>query len=86
MAYPEGTPPHGVQILTDHIKICPKHPMREAEEKIKKLRGALIGLVGVSNENELEAMEVALRSIPAPNADKIASINAINVLLETMNV
>ena len=29
--YPEGTPPHGSQILTDHIKICEKHPMRKLE-------------------------------------------------------
>ena len=30
MAYPEGTPPHGARILTEHIKVCEKHPMRQA--------------------------------------------------------
>ena len=41
MAYPEGTPPHGAKVLTDHIKICPKHPLRAAEQKIEQLRESL---------------------------------------------
>ncbi len=83
MAYPEGTPPHGAQILTDHIKICEKHPMRKAEDTISKLRNALSGLIGATTKEELEAMELALRSVPAPEADKAVSINAIHVLIET---
>ena len=35
--YPEGTPPHGDKLLTDHIKICKKHPLRKAEAKILEL-------------------------------------------------
>ena len=84
MAYPEGTPPHGAQILTDHIKICEKHPLREAEAKISKLRAALVGLIGASRKGELEAMEFSMRSMPAPDADKAVSINAIHALLETL--
>ncbi len=34
MAYPEGTPPHGSKVLTDHIRICEKHPMRELESQL----------------------------------------------------
>lgn len=83
MAYPEGTPPHGAQVLTDHIKVCEKHPMREAEAKIAKLRRALIGLVGAETRDELEQMEVMMRLVPAPDADKAVSINAIHALLET---
>jgi len=82
MAYPEGTPPHGAQILTDHIKVCEKHPMRKAEATISKLRAALVGLIGVSTKDELESMEFVLRSSPAPEADKTAAINAIHVLIE----
>ena len=37
-AFPEGTPPHGHQVLTDHIKVCEKHPLRKAEETIAKLQ------------------------------------------------
>ena len=85
MAYPEGTPPHSAQVLTDHIKICEKHPMRQAEAKISKLRDALSALVGVSKKDELEAMEIAMRTMPAPDADKAVSINAIHVLLETLD-
>lgn len=84
--YPAGTPAsgHEVQALTDHIKICEKHPMRDAEQKIVKLRSALIGIVGAENIEELKQMEVTLRLLPAPEADKTASLNAIHALLETM--
>lgn len=54
-----------------------------AEEKIAKLRGALIGLVGASSREELEAMEDVLRVMPAPAADKAAMIDAIHTLIET---
>ncbi|MFH1759809.1 MAG: hypothetical protein ABIA63_01785 [bacterium] len=76
MAYPEGTPPHGTKILTDHIKVCEKHPMR-------KLREALVNLVGASTKEELKAMELVLRATPGIEQDKIVMINAIHVLLET---
>jgi len=82
MAYPEGTPPHGSQILTDHIKICEKHPMRKAEETIVKLRTALVGLVGASGKDELEKMEILIRTAPIADADKVGMLNAIHVLIE----
>lgn len=85
MEYPQGTPAHGVQILTDHIiKGCEKHPLRKAEADIAKLRKALVGLVGASERAELEQMEVAMRLLPAPDADKTVSINAIHALLDTV--
>ena len=64
MAYPEGTPPHGAKVLTDHIKVCEKHPMREAERKISMLRDALIGLVGASSKEELDAIRVLIATAP----------------------
>jgi hypothetical protein len=76
MAYPEGTPPHGAKILTEHIKVCEKHPM-------KKLRKALSDLVGATTKEELETMELVLRTTPGIEQDKIAAINAIHALLET---
>ena len=83
MAYPEGTPPHSAKILTDHIKVCNKHPMRKAEVVIVKLRNALSGLIGASTVQELSIMEANLRFMPGIESDKIAAINAINVLIET---
>lgn len=50
-AYPPGTPASGSPVLTEHIKVCEQHPMREAERARKaaessrdRLREALIGL------------------------------------------
>jgi len=76
MAYPEGTPPHGSKVLTDHIKVCEKHPMR-------KLRKALADMVGASTKEELEQMEFVLRSMPGIEQDKVVALNAIHALLET---
>jgi len=44
MAYPEGTPPFGSKILTDHIRVCEKHPLREAELTILKLKKVIKNL------------------------------------------
>ena len=84
--YPAETPASGEdnEVLTNHIKICEKHPMRAAETKILKLRKALIGLVGAEGKNELEAMEIQLRILPVPDIDRMVTINAITALLETM--
>jgi len=60
--------------------------MREAEQKIKILREALIELVGASMKEELEKMKVVLQSLPPSNdAEKLAGINAIHALLVTMD-
>lgn len=79
--YPEGTPTAKHELLTTHIKTCEKHPMRQAEERIERLRKALSGLIGAETKEELEAMEVAMRIMPGIEADKIAGINAIHALL-----
>jgi hypothetical protein len=87
MAYPQGTPASGSKVLTDHIKVCPKHPLRAAEETIAKLRSALVGLVGADGKEELEGMEAMIRTMSAmgsiPGKDAAATINAIHALLET---
>ena len=36
-AYPPGTPTSQHELLTAHIKICEKHPMRVAEQRIRIL-------------------------------------------------
>ena len=35
--YPPGTPTSQHELLTAHIKVCPKHPMRQLEEENKEL-------------------------------------------------
>ena len=41
--YPQNTPSAGSEVLTEHIKVCPRHPMRKAEADIALLRSALVG-------------------------------------------
>jgi hypothetical protein len=83
-AFPAETPAHGAPILREHIRTCPQHPMREAEEKISILRRALVGLVGVDGADQLNEMEAVMRLMPAPMADKAASIDAIHALRATL--
>ena len=87
--YPQDTPAAGSQILTDHIKICDKHPMRKAEETIKMLRSALIGVVGSSDKKELLNMESVTKTYMAhgsvPQKDGVGMINAIRAIIETEN-
>lgn len=78
--YPEGTPTHKASLLTEHIKVCDKHPMRESEARIERLRNALAGLVGAETAEELDQIEVAMRLMPAPDEDKRVSLNAIHAL------
>ena len=81
--YPQDTPAAGSEVLTEHIKVCERHPMRKAEADIALLRSALVGLIGADSEQELRTMEAAMRALPAPEEDKAVSINAIHALLAT---
>ena len=78
--YPEGTPTHQAEELTAHIKVCEKHPMREAEDRIKRLTQSLAGLVGASTLAECDSMELAFRTIPGAEEDKVSALNAIHAL------
>lgn len=51
------------------------------EEQRDLLRAALVGLVGVDGREQLELMEIELRAIPAPAADKAATIDAVHALI-----
>ena len=82
--YPQDTPAAGSEVLTEHIKVCGRHPMRKAEADIALLRSALAGLIGADTEQELREMEAMMRLLPAPEADKVVSINGIRALLATL--
>ena len=60
------------------------HEINELKMQIARLRAALAGLIGADTETELRQMEVAMRTLQAPDADKAVSINAIHALLATM--
>ncbi len=58
--------------------------MSDVINDVTLLRTALIGLIGAETEAELRQMEVIMRTLPMPDADRAASINAIHALLATM--
>ena len=83
--YPDGTPTAKHDSLTAHIKVCEKHPMRAAENRIERLRKALTGLVGAETKEELEGMETAIRMMRGVDEDQAAALNAIHALLMEIN-
>ena len=54
---------------------------RSTADQCNQLRAALAGLIGAESNEDLEAMEVIIRLTPAPDADKVAMLNAIHALL-----
>lgn len=78
--YPDGTPSAKHKLLTDHIRVCEKHPLRSAEEQIKKLVRALSALMGVTSKNDIVNMTIGIMSTPAPDEDKRAALEALDVL------
>lgn len=78
--YPQDTPTHGDKVLTDHIARCEKHPMRAVLEQRDRLRTALAGMIGASTKEELDAMELVIRSLPASDDDRVVALNAIQAL------
>lgn len=83
MAYPQDTPAWGDKVLTDHIRVCPKHPMRKAEADAALLRGALLGLAGVESEAELKAMAQLIESLP-DTAETRPMLKAVRALIATI--
>ncbi|MCY1353970.1 hypothetical protein D9M69_403250 [compost metagenome] len=81
--YPQHTPTAGHQALTDHIRICGKHPLRDAELAIARLHSALAGLVGESTPQGLAQLEAGLQLVPMPATEKALMITAIRALRDT---
>lgn len=81
--YPQDTPAAGDQVLTDHIRICPQHPLRKAEAAIRSLRSALEGVVGVREPGDLSALAAELLTLAAPAEEKAVMLEAVRVLLAT---
>jgi hypothetical protein len=84
--YPQGTPASGESGADRHIKICPKHPLRKAEEQIVLLREALLGLCGVEDDREiLEELEARIPFMKERSeADRVLGVQAVQALLATM--
>lgn len=57
----------------------------DADGKLSKLKSALVGLVGAESKEDLDAMEIVIRSSSAPDFDKTAAINAIDALRACSN-
>jgi hypothetical protein len=80
--YPEGTPTHQTELLTEHIRFCEYHPLRKSEKRVKKLREALEGVVGEDSFDGLMEMSLLIKRLGIPEKERDAVLNAINVLIE----
>jgi hypothetical protein len=57
--------------------------LEQAEADVALLRGALAGLIGETDVEQLRQMEVAVRLLPRCEEDKAVSLNAIHALIKT---
>ena len=66
-AYPENTPTHGadVKVLTEHIKVCPKHPMKAMREALEQIYdgGRLYGGAGEAYGKICKAQYIAKKAL-----------------------
>lgn len=83
-AYPKAALSNIKGAIANHTQICDHCSLHQAELKIEKLRSALAGLIGAETKEELDGMELALRTIPTPASDKAAMIDAIDALRECL--
>ena len=90
MAYPQGTPTHGATVLTEHIKVCEKHPMRLAEKQLeltRQQRDTIFEKLEQA-ESRMKQLEDALRQIVSVKLSglsydedcKIAFVELIDVI------
>lgn len=77
--YPAGTPTAGSGILTEHIRVCVKHPLRKAEFEIAMLRSALVRIIGSDDADELRKMRSAIAEHPdhPETANLLPAIDAL---------
>lgn len=81
---PAGNPSMGQQGVDRPYPRVPKAPDAEGRGGHSAFALCLGRMVGSSEKAELEQMELAVRVIPAPEADRIANLNAIHALLATL--
>lgn len=75
--YPDGTPTAKAEALTEHVKVCDKHPM-------KRVRAALAALVGADTREELQAMRDAMFAVTMPAKERADMVDAIDALIDTL--
>ncbi len=83
--YPDGTPTSQHELLTAHIRVCLKHPMRRAEGRIIRLRNALRAVVGAASKEDLEGMRSTMPLLPIPEAERLTAVTAIDALLAELD-
>lgn len=81
--YPQDTPAAGDAVLTEHIRACEKHPLRDALQKQARVRAALAGLVGVDGKESLLQLRGVVSVLPGDESDRGVTLNAIDALLDT---
>ncbi len=64
-AYPPGSPTHGADVLTAHVKVCEKHPMRAAEARLARKDELLVWVADVLREDDGENPSLLMKAVQA---------------------
>lgn len=76
--YPEGTPTHQAELLTEHIKSCEYHPLRKSEERVKKTSRSFRR----SSWRAFFQMRLVVRRLGLEEKERDVLLDEIDVLIE----
>ncbi len=81
-AYPPETQRSKRKILYEHIKLCPKHPLRHAEEQIATLIAELDAWKSVFGTTQLTHAQARLEQAEKANAKRSAQAEALRKIAD----
>ena len=82
--YPPGTPESNDAALTAHVRVCPKHPMRETEAEVSRLTDAL-DTAETCRESLRKGLEQASEQIAEMTAEAKVATAEIEQLRDTVH-
>jgi len=87
--YPRGTPKSQNAALTEHIKVCPKHPMREVEvviakltDKISRYNSIFVDIYSLARDGESDEGTIDYAKLNCNKIKGIADEAMVNLRLE----
>lgn len=81
-AYGPGTPAHGAEVLTQHIRICAKHPQRNVERIARNLLNGALKMIGAETADELRGIKVMMAAMARDDAAVIENVETTTPLID----
>lgn len=84
--YPQGTPAANDQVLVNHIRICEKHPLRQAEADRQRLLDAAFEVIDCRELGELRALREVVAALLALGKGDKSSLTLVDAVIAVLEV